>query len=163
MYYRENCVFEERVASEYLLKALDTCLTKDLHLDESRLGEVIDKLLTHDQPFMFKQEASQLVVEWIRENPTDRIWILLSITEVNNNKLRISFRSFATEMTTLGLSVYDWISLIEEPEAKEVLRVIASSQGDYIECPLRDSFYDMRHISYLHETFTQTGLIYTAQ
>lgn len=162
-HYRENYVFEERVASEYLLKALDTCLTKDLHLDESRLGEVIDKLLTLDPPFMFKQEASQLVVEWIRENPTDSIWMLLSITEVNNNKLRISFRSFATEMTALGLSVYDWISLIEEPEAKEVLRVIASSQGDHIECPLRDSFYDMRHISYLHETFTQTGLIYTAQ
>lgn len=61
-------------------------------------------------------------------------------------------------MEEVGFSVKAWVSSIEDTETREVLEVVVSHRGGKVSC------MDIRHdtplsITYLHEAFTEAGLI----
>ncbi|WP_295021753.1 P-loop NTPase fold protein [uncultured Porphyromonas sp.] len=152
-------IYTEEEAADLMLRSFEGCFTEYVRCENSRCRAIVNELLQRGSCFMFKKEAAQQFASWIKAHPREGASILLSGKRSSDYRwLDVEFESSLASMEEVGFSVKAWVSSIEDTETREVLEVVVSHRGGKVSC------MDIRHdtplsITYLHEAFTEAGLI----
>ena len=152
-------IYTEEEAGDLMLRSFEGCFTEYVRCENSRCRAIVNELLQRGSCFMFKKEAAQQFASWIKAHPREGASILLSGKRSSDYRwLDVEFESSLASMEEVGFSVKAWVSSIEDTETREVLEVVVSHRGGKVSC------MDIRHdtplsITYLHEAFTEAGLI----
>ena len=98
-------------------------------------------------------------ISWVKEHPQQSIWLFLS--ETYQCSLPVKFNTDLKQaMEENGLSVEEWIDMMDTPETKEVLRVITEDRDSPIEGHPTNTPRKHMCIPYIHEAFVRSGLIH---
>lgn len=109
-------------------------------------------------PFSCKLPAREFI-SWVKEHPQQSIWLFLS--ETDQCSLPVKFNTDLKQaMEENGLSVEEWIDMMDTPETKEVLRVITEDRDSSIEGHPANTPRKCMCIPYIYEAFVQSGLIH---
>ena len=152
-------IYTEEEAADLMLRSFEGCFTEYVRCENSRCRAIVNELLQRGSCFMFKKEAAQQFASWIKAHPREGASILLSGKRSSDYRLLdVEFESSLASMEEVGFLVKAWVSSIEDTETREVLEVVVSHRGEKVSC------MDIRHdtplsITYLHEAFTEAGLI----
>ena len=151
-------IYAEEEAADLMLRSFGGCLTKYAHFENSRCRTIVNELLQRRSCFMFKKAATQQFASWIQAYPSEGALILLHRYRSTDYKtLNVELESCIASMEEMGFSVEAWVSTIEDVKTREVWEVVISQLG-VVAC------MDIQHdrslsIAYIHEAFTEAGLI----
>ncbi len=107
---------------------------------------------------LFCKLAAREFISWVKEHPQQSIWLFLSKTD--QCSLPVKFNTNLKQaMEANGLSVEEWIEMMDTSETKEVLRVITEDRATSIEAdpPGTPRKYC---IPYIYDAFVRSGLIH---
>lgn len=168
--------YTQETAGQYLLEVLSSCLTQygillqrsgysysDGLVDFSYLNQIESCRKTVSGLFgldtMFCNMAARKFTSWVKEHPQQSIWLFLS--ETDRCSLPVKFNTNLKQaMEENGLSVEEWIEMMDTFETKEVLRVIAEDRDAPIEGHPTNTPRKHMCIPYIHEAFVRSGLIH---
>lgn len=103
--------------------------------------------------------AAREFISWVKEHPQQSLWLFLS--ETDRCPLPVKFNTDLKQaMEANGLSVEEWIDMMDTPETKEVLRVITEDRATSIEADPTSTPRKYMCIPYIYEAFVRSGLIH---
>ena len=151
-------IYTEEEAAVLMLKAFGGCLTRYARLGSLKCRAIVNELLWPRSCFMYNKNVAQQFASWIQVYPSEGALILLyRHRSMDYKTLNVEFESSIASLEEVGFSVKDWASAIEDAKTREVLEVVISHPG-VVAC--RDIQHDRSlSIAYIHEAFTEAGLI----
>lgn len=151
-------IYTEEEAAELMMKAFGGCLTRYARLGSLKCRAIVNELLCPRSCFMYNKNVAQQFASWIQAYPSEGALILLHRYRSTDYKiLNVELESCIASMEEIGFSVEAWVSTIEDVKTREVLEVVISHPG-VVAC--RDIQHDRSlSIAYIHEAFTEAGLI----
>mgnify|MGYP007042269056 CR=1 FL=1 len=107
---------------------------------------------------LFCKLAAREFISWVKEHPQQSIWLFLLKTDRCSLSLKFN-TNLKQAMEANGLSVEEWIEMMDTSETKEVLRVITEDRATSIEAdpPGTPRKYC---IPYIYDAFVRSGLIH---
>lgn len=109
--------------------------------------------------FLFFELAAREFILWVKEHPQQSIWLFLSETDQCSLPVKFNMNLKQT-MIRKGLSVEEWIDMMDTPETKEVLRVITEDRATSIEADPPSTPRKYMCIPYIYDAFVRSGLIH---
>ena len=151
-------IYTEEEAAELMMKAFGGCLTRYARLGSLKCRAIVNELLCPRSCFMYNKNVAQQFASWIQAYPSEGALILLHRYRSTDYKiLNVELERCIASMEEIGFSVEAWVSTIEDVKTREVLEVVISHPG-VVAC--RDIQHDRSlSIAYIHEAFTEAGLI----
>ena len=107
---------------------------------------------------LFCKLATREFISWVKEHPQQSIWLFIGV--IDQGYLPVKFNTDLKQaMEANGLSVEEWIDMMDTPETKEVLRVITEDRAISIEADPPGTPREYC-IPYIYEAFVRSGLIH---
>lgn len=108
---------------------------------------------------LFCKLAAREFISWVKEHPQQSIWLFFG--ETDQDYLPVKFNTNLKQaMEENGLSVEEWIEMMDTSETKEVLRVITEDRDTPIVGDPTNTPRKYMCIPYIYEAFVGSGLIH---
>lgn len=108
---------------------------------------------------LFCKLAAREFISWVKEHPQQSIWLFFGGTD--QDYLPVKFNTNLKQaMEENGLSVEEWIEMMDTSETKEVLRVITEDRDTPIVGDPTNTPRKYMCIPYIYEAFVGSGLIH---